>query len=41
MRGTRTPVVTILGLLGEGLAIDEIVQHYPQLTLRDILGCLR
>ena len=41
VRGTRIPVVTILGLLSEGATIDEIIEHYQQLTRQDILDCLR
>jgi uncharacterized protein (DUF433 family) len=41
VRGTRIPVATLLGLLGEGLTPDEIRTHYPHLTADDILGCLR
>jgi uncharacterized protein (DUF433 family) len=41
VRGTRIPVATVLGLLGEGLTPDEIRTHYPHLTGDDIFGCLR
>ena len=40
--GTRVPVDIILGLLGDGLTLEEITkQHYPQITKEDILACVR
>lgn len=39
--GTRIPVVTILGFIGEGLLPVEVLTHYPQLTLDDVLACPR
>ena len=41
MRGTRIPVATVLGLLGEGLSPAEVVADYPQLVVDDVLACLR
>ena len=41
VRGTRIPVATILGLLGEGLSPAEMIADYPQLVLDDVLACLR
>ena len=41
VRGTRIPVVTILGLLGEGRSPAEVIADYPQLVLDDVLACLR
>ena len=41
MRGTRIPVATILGLLGEGLSPAEVIADYPQIVLDDVLACLR
>jgi uncharacterized protein (DUF433 family) len=38
--GTRIPVVTIIGLLAEGMTSDDIVADYPQLQLDDIRACL-
>ncbi|MCL0048432.1 DUF433 domain-containing protein [Dehalococcoidia bacterium] len=39
--GTRVPVSIILGLLGDGLTPEEIINlHYPQLTREDILACI-
>lgn len=40
--GTRIPVYFVLGLLGDGLTPEQIVdQHYPQLTKEDILACVK
>ena len=41
VRGTRIPVATILGLLGEGLTPAEVIGYHPQLVLDDVLACLR
>ena len=41
VRGTRVPVATVLGLLAEGLSPSEVLAHYPQLAVDDVLGCLR
>jgi uncharacterized protein (DUF433 family) len=39
--GTRIPVVTILGFLGEDMPITEVLAQYPQLARDDVLACLR
>ena len=41
IRGTRIPVATIFGLLGEGVTTDEVLDMYPQLVIDDITACLR
>ncbi len=38
--GTRIPVATVVGLVANGLAIDEIIADYPQLTADDVRACL-
>jgi uncharacterized protein (DUF433 family) len=38
--GTRIPVTTVVGSVANGLAIDEILAEYPQLTREDIQACL-
>ena len=39
--GTRIPVTTVVGLLGQGQTIDEILTEYPTLTHDGILAALR
>ena len=36
VRDTRIPVNIVVGLLNQGLSVDEIVADYPQLTPDDI-----
>jgi uncharacterized protein (DUF433 family) len=36
VRGTRIPVSVILDGLAEGLTPDELLEHFPRLTLEDI-----
>jgi uncharacterized protein (DUF433 family) len=40
IKGTRLTVQYILGLLGQGATVDEILQEYDGLTQDDILACL-
>ena len=40
IRGTRIYIAIILDGLAEGLTPDQIVDHYPQLTLDDIHAAL-
>jgi len=39
--GTRIPVATVIGLLGQGYSIDEVLADYPTLSRDDILAALR
>lgn len=39
--GTRVPVATIVGLLGQGYRIEEVLTEYPTLTRQDVLAALR
>jgi uncharacterized protein (DUF433 family) len=39
--GTRIPVATVVGLLGQGYGIDEVLAEYPTLTREGILAALR
>lgn len=41
IRGTRIPVATVVGLLADGLSIDEIIADYPQLDADDLHEALR
>ena len=36
IRGTRIPVAIVLDALAEGLSPQEIIDHYPSLTVEDI-----
>jgi uncharacterized protein (DUF433 family) len=40
VRGTRVYVATVLDGLAEGLSAEQIVDHYPQLTLEDVRAAL-
>ncbi|MBI3241330.1 MAG: DUF433 domain-containing protein [Chloroflexi bacterium] len=40
VRGTRLPIAVILDGLAEGLTPDELIKHYPRLTLEDIRAAL-
>ena len=40
VRGTRIPIAVILDGLAEGLTPDELIKHYPRLTLEDIRAAL-
>lgn len=40
IRGTRIYVEIILDGLVDGLTPDQLIEHYPQLTLDDIRGAL-
>jgi uncharacterized protein (DUF433 family) len=40
IRGTRIYIAIILDALAEGLTAEEIIDHYPQLTLDDIHAAL-
>ena len=41
IRGTRIPVQTILGFLGAGDPIEEILKEFPALEREDVLACIR
>jgi uncharacterized protein (DUF433 family) len=40
IRGSRIYIAVILDGLAEGLSPEEIIDHYPQLTIDDIHGAL-
>lgn len=40
IKGTRLSVQFIVGLLGQGVTMEEILQEYYRLTKEDILACL-
>ena len=40
VRGTRIPVATIVGLVAQGRAAEEILQDYPTLAADDVQAAL-
>jgi uncharacterized protein (DUF433 family) len=40
IRGMRVTVGTIVGLIGAGKTIDEVLQEYPYLEQEDVLQAL-
>ncbi len=40
IKGTRITVQQILGLLAQGITIEEILTEYPHITKEDIYACL-
>ena len=40
IKGTRLTVQHVLGLLAQGMTMEEIVQEYSNLTKEDIFACL-
>lgn len=41
VRGTRIPIATVVGMVAEGLTVDEIHRDFPQLSDEDIKEALR
>lgn len=41
IRGTRIPVTTIVAMVAENMATDEVLASFPQLQLEDIQDALR
>jgi uncharacterized protein (DUF433 family) len=41
IRDLRIPVATVVSMVADGMAIDEILNAYPDLTLEDIQESLR
>lgn len=39
--GTRIPVATVVGMVAEGMASEEILAAFPQLTVEDLRESLR
>jgi uncharacterized protein (DUF433 family) len=40
--GTRVPVHMVLGLLGEGVEMDEVLErYYDHISREDVLACIR
>lgn len=40
VKGTRLTVELILGLLGQGVTIEKLLEEYPRLSREDIFACL-
>lgn len=40
VKGTRLTVELILGLLGQGVTFEKLLEEYPRLTKEDIFACL-
>ncbi len=40
IRDTRIEIAVVLDGLAEGLSIEDIIDHYPQLTREDVLAAL-
>lgn len=41
IRGLRIPVATVVGMLAEGMSVDEVVEAYPDLETADVQEALR
>ena len=41
VRGTRIPVATVVGMVADGMSVEEIIADYPQLLADDIAAALR
>lgn len=40
IKGTRISVELILGWLGNGWSVEQILENYPQITREDVLAAL-
>jgi uncharacterized protein (DUF433 family) len=40
IRGTRVTVATIVGLIADGVTVDEILADYPYLSREDVQAAL-
>jgi uncharacterized protein (DUF433 family) len=41
LRGLRIPVATVVGMVADGMAVEEILKAYPDLEREDISEALR
>jgi len=41
VRGLRIPVATVVGMVADGMSIDEILRAYPDLEAEDVSEALR
>ena len=40
IKGTRIPVAVILGALGAGASVEELIEEYPPITEEDIRAAI-
>jgi uncharacterized protein (DUF433 family) len=40
IRGTRLAVEFVVGLLGQGWSVEQVLDNYPGLTRQDVQACL-
>ena len=40
LRGRRLPVATVVGMVAEGMAVEEIVRDFPDLEAEDVHAAL-
>lgn len=41
IRGLRVPVATIVGMVTDGMTVDEILAEYPYTERADVLAAMR
>jgi len=41
IRGLRIPVATVVGMIAEGMTVEQILEAYPDLQKEDISEALR
>jgi uncharacterized protein (DUF433 family) len=41
IRGLRIPVATVVGMVAEGMSVDEILADYPDLEAEDVREALQ
>jgi len=41
LRGLRIPVATVVGMVAEGMSVDEVLDAYPDLEREDVREALR
>lgn len=41
IRGTRIPVATVVGMVADGMTVEEILGDFPQLAAEDVQEALR
>lgn len=41
IRDLRMPVATVVGMVADGMTVDEILADFPDLEAEDIAGALR